>query len=282
MLMRKLSRPSAIGLFVVLLVSVLLVGVADYLTGSELAFSVFYFVPIGLAAWYINRNAGLLLSGLSAFTWYLADILARAEPYAHAFIPVWNTSARLITFLTITALLAILQETLECESLHARIDPLTGAANDRAFYEAAETEISRLRRYGRPFSVLHLDVDNLKRINDAEGHMAGDRVLKALVASLKRTLRAGDTIARLGGDEFAVLLAEADGHAAEVVTSRVRSAIRLDAALAAPVTCSVGILTCPSAPNSVDEMIERVDGLMYEAKRAGRDPVRLAVFDGAT
>jgi diguanylate cyclase (GGDEF)-like protein len=281
MLMRKLSRPSAIGLFVVLLVFVLLVGVADYLTGSELAFSVFYFFPIGLAAWYINRNAGLLLSALSAFTWYLADILARAEPYAQAFVPVWNTSARLITFLTITALLAVLRETLERESLHARIDPLTGAANARAFYEAAEVEISRLRRYGRPFSVLYLDVDNLKRINDAEGHTAGDRALKALVAALKRTLRAGDTIARLGGDEFAVLLAEADGHAAEVVTSRVRSAIRLDAVLATPVTCSMGVLTCSSAPGSVDEMIERVDSLMYEAKHTGRDAVRRAVFDGA-
>ena len=279
---RQLSRLSTIGLFAVLLLAVLLLGTADFLTGSELAFSVFYLFPIGLAAWYVSRKAGAVISVVSAFAWYLADTLARTEPYSRSFIPAWNAGTRLMTFFAVTALLATLREAIERESMQARIDHLTGAANTRAFYEAAEIEISRLRRYARPFSIVFLDVDGLKQVNDSHGHSSGDKVLKATVSSLRRSIRLGDTVARLGGDEFALLLADADSHAAEVVSARAREALRHTPGQQYRVTFSIGVLTCLSAPTSVDELIENADNLMYEAKRSGKDRIRIAAYEGAS
>ena len=276
-----LSLRSKVAVFMLSLLCVLLLGAADYLTGTELAFSVFYLFPVGLATWYVNWKVGVFTSVVSAFVWYLADALARAAPYSEPLIPAWNAGTRVLTFLAVTVLLTALRQALERESLHARADYLTGAANSRAFYEAAEAVISRLRRYGRPFSVLYLDADNLKQVNDARGHSAGDKVLQATVASLKRTLRTGDTVARLGGDEFIVLLAEADRHAAQVVSNRVQVTLRQSVGRQYEVTYSMGVLTCLSAPQSVDELIERVDNLMYEAKRGGKDAIMQAADDDA-
>lgn len=276
----RLSRSSRALVIMGVLVCILLLGVADYLTGSELAFSVFYLFPVGLAAWYVGRNTGVATSVLGALSWYLADTLARPEPYSLPFIPAWNTGVRLVTFLSVTTLITVLHETLERESSHARTDPVTGAANARAFYEAAEVEISKLKRYGRPFTLLYLDVDNLKQVNDANGHAAGDRVLTASVSTLRRSVRAGDTVARLGGDEFAVLLAEADAAAAKVASQRLQSALRQTVGKQQHVTYSMGVVTVLAAPRCVDDLIERADNLMYEAKRDGKDATRLAVYEG--
>ena len=186
-----------------------------------------------------------------------------------------------MTFFTVTTLLVALREVLVRESQHARIDHLTGAANGRAFYEAAENQISRLGRYGRPFSILYIDADNLKRLNDEHGHSVGDEALKATVSSLKTRLRTGDTVGRLGGDEFAVLLAEADALAAEVASNRLQLALRQTVGMQYQVTYSIGVLTCLCPPPSVDELIERADNLMYEAKRSGKDAIMRGSNDGA-
>jgi diguanylate cyclase (GGDEF)-like protein len=263
----KLSRSSKILLFSALLAVVLLIGLIDYATGSELAFSIFYLFPVGIAAWYIGLEAGISLSILSALAWYIADTLARTTPYENPFIPAWNTGVRLMTFLITTVFIYVLRSTLEREAQNARIDPLTGAPNTRAFYEAAEMQISMLKRYQRPFSILYLDIDDFKELNDIHGHSAGDSALKTVVQTLRQNLRGGDTIARLGGDEFVILLTEADARAAEIVSSRVQSAIRSKLTL----TCSMGVITCVSPPQSVDELVRKADNLMYEAKRLGKD-----------
>jgi diguanylate cyclase (GGDEF)-like protein len=265
--LKKLSRSSKVLLFSGLLAVVLLIGVIDYATGAELAFSVFYLFPVGIAAWYIGLEAGISLSILSALAWYIADTLARTIPYENSFIPAWNTGVRLMTFLITTVFIYVLRSTLEREAQNARIDPLTGAPNTRAFYEAAEMQISMLKRYQRPFSILYLDIDDFKELNDTHGHSAGDSALKTVVHTLRQDLRGGDTIARLGGDEFVILLTEADARAAEIVSSRVQSAIRSKLTL----TCSMGVITCVSPPRSVDELVRKADNLMYEAKRLGKD-----------
>jgi len=265
--MRKLSTTSKIILFCGLLVAVLLVGIIDYASGEELSLAVFYLFPVAIAAWYVGWEAGVAVSAASAIAWYIADTVPREVPYSNPFIPAWNTGLRLLTFLIMTFLITILRTTLEREALNARIDPLTGVPNTRAFYEATEVQISLLKRYQRPFSILYLDIDNFKELNDSHGHSAGDSALVALALTLKRNLRTGDTIARLGGDEFAVLLTEADARAAELVSTRIQSAVRQKL----PLTCSIGALTCVSPPSSVDDLVKKVDNLMYEAKRGGKD-----------
>jgi diguanylate cyclase (GGDEF)-like protein len=265
--LKKLSTSSRIILFLGLVASILIISLVDYATGAELAFSIFYLFPVGLAAWYLGWEAGVSLSILSALAWYIADTLTRTVPYENPFIPAWNTGVRLMSFLIVTVLINVLRSTLEREALNARIDSLTGAPNTRAFYEAAGIQISLLKRYNRPFSILYLDIDNFKELNDTRGHSAGDSALRVVTQTLKQVLRTGDTIARLGGDEFAILLAEADARAAEIVSTRIQSAIRSKLTL----TCSIGALTCVAPPASVDELVRKVDHLMYEAKRGGKD-----------
>jgi diguanylate cyclase (GGDEF)-like protein len=271
---KELSPKSKILLFAAMLAVIFIVGIIDYVTGSELAFSIFYLFPVGIVAWYVGWEAGVIVSVTSGIIWYVADVLSRGIPYSTPFIPAWNTGVRVMTFLIVTLLITILRETLKRETLNARVDPLTGAANARAFYEATETQISILKRYKRPFSILYLDIDDFKHINDISGHSAGDTALQDLVSTLKQNLRMVDTITRLGGDEFAILLAEADAGAADVVSSRIQYAIRKKL----PFTCSLGVLTCSSPPRSVDELVEIVDNLMYEAKRGGKDTKMSSTF----
>ncbi len=280
MFRKQLSLPFKILVSAAILLLVGVLGSADYLTGTEIAFSVFYLLPVGVAAWFVNRKMGIVTSVASTFAWYLADTLPRTQPYSNAAIPTWNASTRLIVFLSVTVMLAALRDALQRESEFARIDYLTGAMNARALYEIIEGEIAGLVRYGRPFTVLYLDVDNLKEVNDREGHRAGDSVLRAAVSVMKRKLRKGDAVARLGGDEFAMLLRQANEEGARLVAERLQAAFHEAIAREWPVSFSIGALTCLAPPVSMDEVIERVDELMYEAKRSGKDTVRLAVYTG--
>jgi diguanylate cyclase (GGDEF)-like protein len=279
-----MRKPSTLykGLLVaVLMVSVISVGLVDYVTGAELAFSIFYLFPIGIAAWYVGWRAGIFISIESAFSWYAADVLAKTEPYSYPLIPAWNAGVRLITFLVITILIHEIRVILERESLHARIDYLTKAANARYFYEVVQAQISLLQRNKRPFSIVYLDMDNLKQLNDAFGHPTGDIALQETVSVLKRALRPSDVVARLGGDEFAALLLEADAHAAEIVSARIQSALRQKPGKQYRVSYSIGVITCLSVPKTVDEIMEKADNLMYEAKRSGKDTIKSASY-GAT
>jgi hypothetical protein len=151
-LAEHLSGPAKVGLSIGTFLLIALLGCIDYLTGSEIAFSVFYLFPVGLAAWYVDRRVAVLYSVTSTVTWYFADALTRTQPYSHPSIPIWNAATRLAMFLSVTGLLTALRDALDRESKSARIDYLTGAVNGRAFYEAVKVELSRLARNGRPFA----------------------------------------------------------------------------------------------------------------------------------
>ena len=274
MLAQHLSGRAKIWLSIGALLLIAMLGAIDFLTGAEIAFSVFYFLPVGLAAWYVGRRVAVLYSIASTVSWYFADILTRSEPYLHPSIPIWNATTRLVMFLTVTLLLTALRSALDRESISARIDYLTEALNSRAFYEAVRIELAKLARHGRPFALMYLDVDNLKTVNDRDGHAAGDELLKASVDAMSRRLRPGDTVARLGGDEFAVLLPETDEAAARAVADRLQSTLRDSVNKKWPVSFSIGVLTCVASSTSVDELIEEADGLMYQAKANGKDGVK--------
>jgi diguanylate cyclase (GGDEF)-like protein len=161
----------------------------------------------------------------------------------------------------------------------ATTDPLTGAANRRCFLEGGNAELERARRYGHPVSVLALDVDHFKRINDTHGHPAGDRVLVDLVAALKRGLRANDLLGRIGGEEFAVLLPETSlGAAIEVAEHLRRSAsamtVHHDGRMVT-LTVSIGVsevsLESQKADESLFEAMKAADEALYRAKSGGRN-----------
>lgn len=156
-------------------------------------------------------------------------------------------------------------------------DALTGLLNRRAFLERLGQEHERSRRYPQPLSVLLLDVDGLKAINDRGGHAAGDAALRAIGDAIRRALRAADTGCRFGGDEFAVMAPEADEPAAQVLAERIRSlaeGISLPGGLR--VTVSLGVAcAAPGEGWTPPGILERADRALYEAKRTGRNRVVL-------
>ena len=145
-------------------------------------------------------------------------------------------------------------------------DPLTGLSNYRTLINVMETEIQRSRRTGRPFSVLLLDLDGLKTINDLEGHLVGSRALCRLANVLRVHSRAMDTAARYGGDEFAVVLPEAGAEAAESVSRRICERLATDGEFPR-VTVSVGAAVFPRDGETIDALFDAADRDLYGMKR---------------
>jgi diguanylate cyclase (GGDEF)-like protein len=160
----------------------------------------------------------------------------------------------------------------ELES-QANTDPLTGLGNLRHL----QTQIGHLlelhKRYGHPFAVLLMDIDGLKRINDAHGHQAGDRVLMQVAMSMRRSIRNVDVAARIGGDEFCVLAPEQDVEAASTLAERLANAVGEEVAgnEEPPVGLSVGVASCPQHGTDAETLIDTADRAMYRAKAAGED-----------
>ena len=158
----------------------------------------------------------------------------------------------------------------ELES-QANTDPLTGLGNLRQLQRQLGQMLELQKRYGHPFGVLLMDIDGLKRINDAHGHQAGDRVLMQVAMSLQRSIRSVDVAARLGGDEFCVLAPEQEADAAVKLAERLSSAVEEEVATPdePPVSLSIGVVSCPAHGNEAEALIESADQAMYRAKAGG-------------
>lgn len=159
----------------------------------------------------------------------------------------------------------------------ARTDPLTEVANRRGFDEALDRERARQQRTAAPLSLLLLDIDHFKVVNDSWGHQAGDETLRRLGRLLGARFRASDVVGRVGGEEFAVLLPDcappdAYGRAVDLC-----DAVRAEtASWAHPITVSIGVATCTDPEISTDDLAAAADTALYAAKDAGRDRVEQA------
>jgi diguanylate cyclase (GGDEF)-like protein len=159
----------------------------------------------------------------------------------------------------------------EIERLATR-DSLTGLANRRLFDESLLRETARSQRLGTPLSLLVIDVDHFKQVNDSYGHQTGDDVLREVAAALVANTKNFDVAARYGGDEFVVLLPGCSREDAMGVAQRVRSEIARQVG-EAPVTVSAGIATMPDNASDAERLMAAADGALYDAKRTGRDRV---------
>jgi diguanylate cyclase (GGDEF)-like protein len=167
----------------------------------------------------------------------------------------------------------------------ARTDPLTGALNRRAMEHLAGREAARSIRANHPLSMILLDIDDFKHLNDTRGHAAGDRALQALVVCARSMLRQQDCLARTGGEEFAVLLPDTEASSAVTVAERIRKQIE---ALAIPfesgpirLTISAGVSRFDPR-RGLEAMIRSADAAMYEAKEQGRNRVSMRALDPVT
>lgn len=159
----------------------------------------------------------------------------------------------------------------------ARHDPLTGTANRRYFFERAEQEFMRSRRYQAPLSIALIDVDHFKHINDQFGHATGDEVLKLLSGKITALLRESDLLARIGGEEFAILMPSTGLAGAALMAERLRVTIAEEASPVAGLMLhlrfSAGVTQLKAQDQSIEDCLRRADEAMYKAKQAGRDRV---------
>jgi diguanylate cyclase (GGDEF)-like protein len=170
---------------------------------------------------------------------------------------------------------------LEAELLHqANTDSLTGVSNRRYFLAQAEQEMRRSRRFARPLSVMMIDLDYFKKINDTHGHGVGDAVLQGTVKRALESLRQSDQLGRLGGEEFAVILPETALAAAFDVAERLRQHLAERPLIAEreaiACTVSVGVAQLNAHDPGIDDLFNRADAALYKAKNGGRNRVEIA------
>jgi diguanylate cyclase (GGDEF)-like protein len=257
-----------------------LLGMLDYFTGNELTLSLFYLMPIVLVTWAVDRRTGLFMSFLSGLTLLGAEIAA-GQTYSHPIYYVLNTLVRTLFYVVVVYLVAELQRSRQEEQLAARTDFITGAVNARYFNELLQMEISRIRRYPHPITLVYVDVDNFKLVNDLFGHKIGDEVLRCIAGELKSQLRSTDTVARMGGDEFVMLLPSTRQPEARLVVSKVYT--HLTGTMRErnwPVTFSMGAVTCEFSPYSAEQLVNMADELMYEVKNSTKNDVRFRTWLG--
>jgi diguanylate cyclase (GGDEF)-like protein len=171
--------------------------------------------------------------------------------------------------------LAKSQKALEDLSAH---DGLTGLYNYREFHRRLTEEVQRSLRYGHPFSLLILDIDDFKAVNDTYGHLAGDEALRGLAALIRRAVRPVDEVARYGGEEFAILLPETPSPGAFAMAERIREIIATHPIAIAPaqtvgLTVSIGVSTYPQDAETEEKLIGTADQALYAAKNGGRNRV---------
>ena len=159
----------------------------------------------------------------------------------------------------------------------AEIDGLTGLLNRRMYEEKLDDLLEQSVRSGQPLSLILIDIDNFKPINDRYGHLAGDDVLREVARALRQSLRAGDLSARYGGDEFAVVLSRTDLQAACKVAGKIARRIRRSSPGKEPrVSVSVGVSSTQVAGRVARRLMASADKALYRAKRLGRDRVERA------
>jgi diguanylate cyclase (GGDEF)-like protein len=162
----------------------------------------------------------------------------------------------------------------------AMTDGLTGCAVHRVFHERFEQEIARSLRNGHPLSLMMIDVDAFKAVNDTYGHLVGDHVLAGIGSALRAQSRSFDLVGRLGGDEFAVLMPDTEAEAATALAERIR--LEAAAGLEVPITLSIGVSGLDRAEPTVEHMLDDADFSLYQVKKGGRDGVAIRFPESAS
>jgi len=250
----------------------------DWVSGPAYSFAIFYLLPIYFVTWYLGAGAGMGFSFVSVLTMAVIDL--HSIPFSKwGRILTLDRAGKLVFFLVTTLLLSRLREVYQHEREASRIDPLTGIANRRAFFDFAERERIRSARYLRPITIAYIDVDDFKQVNDRLGHGTGDVLLTEIAQTLRQNIRETDMVARMGGDEFILLLPEADQSAARTVIHKVHELLLdLVRELNMPISFSIGAVTFRSPVASADEMVRAADSVMYSAKNKGKDGVEFRMY----
>ncbi len=219
---------------------------------------------VASAATWVARPIG-------AYGGYLEGNLFAANTYN----TLLNASQTATTLLTLIGFVLLASERVreEFEKLAAH-DSLTGALTRRAWSKAAQSELERCHRHGRVLSLISMDLDHFKRINDTQGHLAGDQALVDFTRLVGRHLRRHDQFGRMGGEEFVMLLPETPLQEAQTVAERVRLSVQ-NRVGTTPFTVSIGLTTLAADDATVQHLLARADAALYQAKAKGRNRIEV-------
>ena len=235
-----------------------------------------------------GRARGVLVAtfAIGAVAFYVRGIsvMLVADPL-HVFVSPGTFQSALMVAAAASAIvgsfafLLLHKERAEGEAVRmATMDPLTGAYNRRTFHEIAERELSRIRRAGQPLSIIILDIDHFRPVNENYGVRVGDEVVQKIADIVRTALRQEDMLVRYGGEEFLVWLPDVPGPGAVVVAGRIRKAVEADllqvGGYRLPITVSVGVSArLDEGPESIESLLGRADEALALAKQRGRNRV---------
>jgi diguanylate cyclase (GGDEF)-like protein len=237
------------------------------------------------AGWFLI--AWTLLEGftIAAALRFLATSSDQGDGLLYYGLPLSMVAAAVLIALGVADRLRQQRAALTDAERRARTDPLTGVLNRRSLIERLDAGCQRARARGLPISLLFIDLDHFKLINDSFGHQAGDACLKAIIDPIHAELRQSDVIGRYGGEEFVVILSSADGAAAFPIAQRILdrvAKVRVEG-FGRPIglTCSIGVAASDTLGVWGDQLLSRADAAVYAAKRSGRNRVHMALSSAA-
>jgi diguanylate cyclase (GGDEF)-like protein len=252
----------------------------DRKTGGDIAFDLFYLFPISYAAWLLPRGFTAITVFLCAIAWSYGSY-PEMHHECSRIILAWNSFGHLMIFTIVGFFVVRIKRSLENLEQLALLDPLTQIANRRGFSAALSREHDRNLRYGSPFTIAYIDIDEFKQVNDRHGHDAGDRLLADVSAILKNNTRSTDTPARWGGDEFVLLLPETDAVHARTMINTVKQ--RLDTGseiVRYTVTFSIGVVTFTHTPE-IETILKKVDEVMFRVKKDVKNNIYYEEFSAS-
>lgn len=263
---------STVWRFILVVAEILLITFFDYkVAGTYFSLDVLYCLPVIQAAQigairsmrHSDKQTTTIIGVLSAVAWSIAEaaiIWPGFPPVAFAM----NIFTRSVTFTVLGRVVSKLWKERE----YSRKDTLTDLANRLEFNERFEAEQLRSERSGNPYSVLFIDINQFKMLNDQHGHHVGDKALKAVAEILRDNSRSVDTVARIGGDEFVILFPETDEYICDVLVKRIKSASdNKFQAEGWSISLSIGHTTETGKTKSTDEILHDADKHMYAMKK---------------
>ena len=233
---------------------------------------VLYVLPVLLVTWTDGLVWGIVF-GIASIA--MREMVALDQMPADTPL-TWRMGNGAAYVAVVALAMAGLQRLRHSQEQLARLavqDQLTNVLNARAFADRLGQELDRNRRYPRPLSLMYMDLDNFKVINDTHGHQTGDAVLRLVADAMRSSVRQTDVVGRLGGDEFAVLMPETDAQLADAAAKRLVAGLRTVFKGTPNVTASIGVVSCTATEASIDDLLRRADQAMYDAKKLGKDRV---------
>lgn len=264
------------GLIVSVIATAFAVLAFDLYLPADYSMSLFYYPVVAGICWYLNIE---LACAYVAIVVSLNILVALYSGHDQ----LWTYLETGVVLLLFTSVLRLLKQSQVDMKRISQVDALTGLENSTSFLNHAAQELNRSRRKLSPITVIFLDCDDFKKVNDQYGHLAGDQLLCSIAELLVQHTRNYDIVARWGGDEFAVLLPETDAVQARIVAQRLNACLNeYFAQQQRNCTFSIGVVTFRELPDSEKALVHRADEAMYHAKKQGKNLIYFTTINEPT